>query len=281
MKTRLLTRAALSAAVLTILATAAVTPAWASGTAAQPCSIDEKQAGDCAPYLASADEDPVEAAVRQLVAQGESAGATAFVEKKSANLDSASAADLRAVLAEATASESTDVSRGGVQADALRAPAIRDGRVIGKIWYLDEKLDYGYCRPDGTGCGPVVGTVQLKFSYNINEYPTVTLDGEVRAIAGSLIEVNPLECKTYYELPLFDQVLHDWNNCDSAQFRGMGTGPLIFEENYQHGSAPGTKYHVELSGKITTYHDPGQPLWFLRNSHTYTVVHTGTSGATF
>ena len=154
--------------------------------------------------------------------------------------------------------------------------------VSAKMLELNDQATYGYCSSGG-GC-TVRGTTSLNLWQDLYWYGDpdygVGVAGSVYVTSGPNIQLTTNTCKTFYEIVPFDQVLHEWSNCSSAQAPFYTNSRQINWAGWNQGSAVNTKYHLEYTVKFKVAGDvSGNEFKGLYNSNSYKI--TSRSSADF
>lgn len=241
------------------------------------CTDELVMKGWCAPTVyIEGKEDPLEIALSELANRGLEDQANLFLDRYIEEQDVPASTEEKfrsrisnpeiTVAGEVKPSPDEEIPKISTQWD--------DGKVLDdRYWELNEDVKYAYCTPQG--CGGVVGSTTFNFWQNMYEYPKVGLGGSIYRTSGPAILPETVRCRTYYEpgVPFFDQILHEWGNCTTAQGGPYSIARQVTYENFLQGSANASKYHLELYMAWRVQGDSSSAqLTRLWNSNTYTII---------
>lgn len=261
-------RALLAAIGALGLITGISTPAHAEATEPQPtmCTQALADAGECLTFVALGNQDPLEAAVEQAVARGDSEQAETYLESQGSDLDVLGVASARGTF-------TGEAQEADAQAAAASGGYI--GTVAGPLLTFADSATYGNCFE---GC-EILGAVWIEFRYMLDGAFMTSLSGDLETIMGPSVAFNKIECLTYQEMWPWDQVAYDWPNCHDAQLSGFyASYRQVFGNTWANGQR-GTAYHPHFNIAFRP-NLPGAPEFsFGFRARTYDINSSGSNAS--
>ncbi|TCC40800.1 hypothetical protein [Kribbella speibonae] len=172
---------------------------------------------------------PLQAAVAQAIARGETSQARHFVSSRGESRRDAEQQALENLFSDAEAREAAITAAGS-------------GTVSGYIHTLADTVSYFYC--SGSSCS-LVGKVGVQYVTNIGFYPDITMYGELAVKQGPSVDFTANECLSRWDANNWpDSTVHTWSNCPAAHNRDTWTTrALILSETWRQGGTRGEKYY--------------------------------------